>query len=72
MGTMKNKGVKKMRGKEKIEVFGTWIFVEDKDVGIMAYIFYPFYAETAIKAFMEDYHIDKMGVVTLVEDVFQI
>ena len=72
MGTMKRKGVKRMNEKEKVEVFGTWVFAEDKDIGIIPYIFYPWYIELALETFQEDYHIEKMGVVTLVEDLFEL
>lgn len=70
-----------MNEKEKIEVFGTWVFGHtiDKDgvlagldLGIMPYAFYSGCVTGAVDALREDYHIEKMGVITLVEDVFQI
>ena len=58
--------------KEKIELFGTWTFVEDRHCGIMAYQFYPFYAEDTIKYFFADYDIEKIEVITFVEGPFSL
>ena len=63
-----------MNEKEKIEVFGTWVFADDDSpyMGIVPYVLYTTSVDFAIEMLNEDYHIEKMGVVTLVEDLFEL
>ena len=63
-----------MNEKEKVEVFGTWVFADDEAhyMGIVPYVLYTTSVDFAIEMLNEDYHIEKMGVVTLVEDLFEL